>query len=74
MEDVVRAAVGTELASLTYRETSRDEQKDGKESKRVLMTVELQKHDATLSGQQADELIDKVIDACGKQLSAKLLS
>ncbi|NND97504.1 MAG: phenylalanine--tRNA ligase subunit beta, partial [Pirellulaceae bacterium] len=68
MENVVRAAVGTELASVTYRETYRDEQKDGQESKRVLMTVELQKHDATLSGQQADDLISRVIDACGKQL------
>jgi phenylalanyl-tRNA synthetase beta chain len=74
MENVVRAAVGTELASVTYLETYRDEKKDGKESKRVLMTVELQKHDATLSGEQADELIGKVIDACGKKLSAKLLS
>ncbi len=74
LEKVVRAAVGTELASVTYRETYRDEKRDGKESKRVLMTVELQRHDATLSGEQADELIGKVIEACGKKLSAKLLS
>ncbi len=72
MENVVRAAVGTELASVTYRETYRDAEKDGKECKRVLLTVELQKHDATLSGEQADVLVGKVIDACGKQLSAKL--
>lgn len=74
LENVVRAAVGTELASVTYRETYRDEKKDGKERKRVLMTVELQRHDSTLSGEQADKLIGKVIDACGKKLSAKLLS
>ncbi|MFK8111382.1 MAG: phenylalanine--tRNA ligase subunit beta [Rubripirellula sp.] len=74
MENVVRAAVGAELASLTYQETYRDEERDGKNSKRVLMTVELQRHDATLSGQQADDLVDKVIHACGQQLSAKLLS
>lgn len=74
MENVVRAAVGSELASVTYRETYRDENKDGKNRKRVLMTVELQRHDATLSGEQADELIGKVIGACDEKLSAKLLS
>jgi phenylalanyl-tRNA synthetase beta chain len=74
MENVVRAAVGAELASLHYRETYRDHERDGKNNKRVLMTVELQRHDATLSGQQADELVNKVIDACGAKLSAKLLS
>lgn len=74
MENVVRAAVGAELATLTYRETYRDEKRDGKDIKRVLMTVELQRHDATMSGQQADELVSKVVDACSKQLSAKLLS
>ena len=74
MENVVRAAVGSELAAVTYRETYRDEKRDGKNHKRVLMTVELQRHDATLSGQQADELIGKVIGACGEKLSAQLLS
>jgi phenylalanyl-tRNA synthetase beta chain len=74
MENAVRAAVGSELAAVTYRETYRDEKKDGKNRKRVLMTVELQRHDATLSGQQADELIGKVIGACGDKLSAQLLS
>ncbi|MEM8668297.1 MAG: phenylalanine--tRNA ligase subunit beta [Planctomycetota bacterium] len=74
MENVVRAAVGSELASVTYRETYRDEKKDGKDQKRVLLTVELQRHDATLSGQEADELVNQVIGACKKQLSAKLLS
>ena len=74
MENVVRAAVGTELANLTYRETYRDEKKDGKDRKRVLLTVELQRHDATLSGEQADALVSKVIGACQEKLSADLLS
>jgi len=74
MENVVRAAVGSDLAALTYRETYRDEKKDGKNRKRVLMTVELQRHDSTLSGQQADELVGKVIGACSQKLSAELLS
>lgn len=74
MEGVVRAAVGEDLADITYRETYRDPKKDGKDRKRVLMTLELQRHDSTLSGQQADELVGQVIEACRQQLSAELLS
>ncbi len=74
MEHVVRAAVGSELAAVTYRETYRDAKKDGKDRKRVLMSVELQSHKATLSGQQADDLVGQVIGACRDQLSAELLS
>ena len=73
MEDVVRAAVGTELAGVRYQETYRDAEKDGKDRKRVLMSVELQRHDATMSGDEADELIQRVISACGEKLSAQLL-
>ena len=74
MEHVVRAAVGGELAGVTYRETYRDPQKDGPDRKRVLMTVELQRHDATMSGEQADQLVQQVIGACKEKLSADLLS
>lgn len=74
MENVVRSAIGSELASVTYRETYRDPKKDGKDRKRVLMTVELQRHDATLSGDQADALVGMVVGACNKELSAELLS
>jgi phenylalanyl-tRNA synthetase beta chain len=74
MEDVVRAAVGSELAAVRYQETYRDEEKDGKDRKRVLMSVQLQRHDSTLSGEQAEELVGKVIAACRKKLSAELLS
>ena len=74
LEDAVRAAVGTELADVSYRETYRDKQKDGRDRKRVLMTVELQSHTETLSGDQADALIGRVIRFCSDQLNAELLS
>lgn len=74
LENVVRATVNDDLAAIRYRETYRDPQKDGQDRKRVLMTVELQRHDSTLSGDQADELIGEVIGACSKQLAAELLS
>ncbi len=74
MENVVRAAVGAELADLVYRETYRDEKKDGKDRKRILMSLELQRHDRTLSGDQADALVQSVIKALEKECSAELLS
>ncbi len=74
LENVVSGAVETGLVGVQYRETYRDPEKDGKDRKRVLMTVELQRSDDTLSGKQADELIGKVIQACQEKLSASLLS
>ena len=74
LEEVVRTTVGSELAAVRYRETYRDAGKDGKDRKRVLMSVELQSHEATLSGQQADDLVGQVIGACREKLSAELLS
>ena len=74
MERVVRSAIGESLASVSYRETYRDAEKDGKDHKRVLMSVELQRHDSTLSGDQADTLVGQLIEACKKELAAELLS
>ena len=74
LENVVRSAIGHELADVSYRETYRDAKKDGADRKRVLLTVELQLHDSTLSGEQADALIAKVIGDCNKKLQAELLS
>jgi phenylalanyl-tRNA synthetase beta chain len=74
MENVVRAAVGDSLADVRYRETYRDPNRDGADRKRVLLSVQLQRHDETLSGDQADELIGKVIAGCRKNLNAVLVS
>lgn len=74
LENVVRAAVGESLADVRYRETYRDPNRDGKDRKRVLLSVQMQRHDETLSGDQADELISKVIADCKKELDAVLVS
>ncbi len=74
MERVVRTSVGTDLARVTYRETYRDPKKDGDDRKRVLMTVELRRDDETLSGDQADAMITKLINDCRESLAAELLS
>lgn len=73
LERTVRAAVGGELADVRYRETYRDENRDGPDRKRVLLTVALQSHRETLSGQRADELVGAIVDACRDQLRAELL-
>jgi len=73
MERAVRAAAGSELADVTYRETYRDENADGAGRKRVLMTVQLQSHTETLSGDRADRLIDSIVHACRDELQAELL-
>ncbi|MEL6107975.1 MAG: phenylalanine--tRNA ligase subunit beta [Planctomycetota bacterium] len=73
LENVVRSAVGDQLKAVTYRETYRDPAKDGKDTKRILLTVQLQRDDGTLSGEEADSLVDSVIGDCQAKLGAKLL-
>jgi phenylalanyl-tRNA synthetase beta chain len=74
LEQVVRSAGGDELARVTYRETYRDPEKDGADRKRLLMTVELQRHDATLSGEEADRRINRIVDACHRELGTEWVS
>ena len=74
LERVVRRSIGESLAAIEYQETYRDPQRDGAGAKRLLLTVELQKPDATLSGDQADEMVNRAIDAASGELSAKLVS
>ncbi|MCA9138716.1 MAG: hypothetical protein KDB00_18220, partial [Planctomycetales bacterium] len=73
LENVVRSAVGEQLKSVSYRETYRDPDKDGKDRKRVLLSVHLQRNDATLSGEEADALIQSVVGDCKTKLGAELL-
>ncbi|MEM9825380.1 MAG: phenylalanine--tRNA ligase subunit beta [Planctomycetota bacterium] len=74
LESVARKAVGETLAGLDYQETYRDPGRDGAGTKRLLMTIELQRQDATLSGDQADRLVQQLIDAASKEVDAKLLA
>lgn len=71
LERTVRAAVGSVLAGVTYRETYRDPTKDGEGRKRVLFTVQLQSHQETLSGDRADALVDSIVEACRERLQAE---
>ena len=74
LETVANAAIGSTLKDLEYRETYRDAKRDGPNRKRLLMTVELQQSDATLSGDQADAMVQGLIESAKEKLGAELLS
>jgi phenylalanyl-tRNA synthetase beta chain len=73
LEQVVRSAVGEQLKSVAYLETYRDPEKDGRDRKRVLLSVQLQRDDDTLSGDEADALVQRVVAGCKERLNAELL-
>lgn len=70
---LVRKAAKERLADLTYRETYRNEKVDGPDKKRVLFSMELQSQTETLSGGDADSIINELVASCEKQLDAVLL-
>ena len=73
LESVVRSAVGNDLKAVTYRETYRDPKKDGADRKRILFSLQLQRDDSTLSGDDAEQLVQRIIGRCKDKLDAELL-
>ncbi|MEL7496025.1 MAG: phenylalanine--tRNA ligase subunit beta [Planctomycetota bacterium] len=73
LESTVRNAGGDLLESVCYRETFRNEKKDGPGKKRVLMSVTLRSGSTTLTGEQADQQCGKIVDDCRSKLNAVLL-
>ncbi len=74
LEQLVRATAGKELEEVNYQETYRDSEKDGADTKRVLFSMTLRSQDGTMTGEQADQLREKVVLQIEKQLSGRLLS
>jgi phenylalanyl-tRNA synthetase beta chain len=73
VETTVRSNGGDLLEAVSYRETFRDEKKDGKTKKRLLLTVTLRSADSTLTGEQADAVCKAIIDGCQRDHDAALL-
>lgn len=73
LESNVRSAGGELLEAVSYRETFRDEEKDGTGKKRVLLSVTLRSNSATLTGEEADQQCGRIIDQCKSKLDAVLL-
>lgn len=73
IEQTVRSSGGQLLEDVRYRETFRDEKKDGPDKKRVLLSVTLRSPNETLTGEQADAVSKQIIDDCQQNHGAALL-
>lgn len=73
LEKTVRQQGGPLLESVDFREVFRDEAKDGKTKKRMLLSVTLRSQDSTLTGDQVDVVCQSIIEGCAKNHAAVLL-
>ena len=73
IENTVRESGGELLETVTYRETFRDEKKDGPDKKRVLLSVTLRSPTETLTGEQAEAVSAKIVEDCKNRHEAVLL-
>jgi phenylalanyl-tRNA synthetase beta chain len=74
LERTVTTAAGEFCESVEYRETFRMPEKDGADRKRLLLTVQWRSRVGTLTSQQIDANAQRIIQDCGTQLSAQLVS
>ncbi|MCH2182667.1 MAG: phenylalanine--tRNA ligase subunit beta [Mariniblastus sp.] len=73
LESTVRQAAGELLENVEYRETFRDQEKDGDGKKRVLLSVTLRSPSETLTGEMADQVSRGIVSGCQEKLAAALL-
>ncbi|MEQ1905036.1 MAG: phenylalanine--tRNA ligase subunit beta [Pirellulaceae bacterium] len=74
LEKTVRDHAGPLLESIQFRETFRDEKRDGAGKKRILLSLQLRSKENTLSGPQVESVCDAVVQACQSSLGATLAS
>lgn len=74
LASTVRESGGELLEELTYQDVYRDTQRDGTGKKRLLFSITLRSSETTLTNEQADEIRDTIVAACGKQHAATLLA
>jgi phenylalanyl-tRNA synthetase beta chain len=74
LSETVRFAGGDLLRDLQYRETYRDAAKDGDGKKRVLFSFSLQSDERTLTSQEADDCVKRIIQACEQGLGGRLIA
>jgi len=73
LSSLIRTAADERLTGLAYQETYRNEKQDGPDRKRVLFSMELQSLTETMSGSDADTIVENVVSACEEQLGAVLM-
>jgi phenylalanyl-tRNA synthetase beta chain len=69
----VKAAAGERLQGISYLDTYRDADKDGAGKKRLLFSVQLRSPERTLTGDEADQIVARVVEACAEKHGAVLL-
>jgi len=74
LENAVSGSAGEFFESARYVETFRNPEKDGAGKKRVLLSVVLRGKEATLTGDQADQACQSIVDACKRELAAELVA
>ena len=74
LEKVVQQTGGQFLETLQYQETYRDPERDGEGTKRILFSLTLRSHERTLTGKEADEIRDDVVQAITTELNGQLLA
>ncbi len=73
LEQLCRAEGGSELQEVVYQETYRDPKKDGAGKKRLLLSLQFQSLSRTLTGEEVDVSVSRIIKACQQKLAAQLL-
>jgi phenylalanyl-tRNA synthetase beta chain len=69
---VVQSAAGAVLEKLEFKDIYRNEELTKRGEKRLLFSVTLRDHRATLTGAQADSIRDQVVAACHERFFARL--
>jgi phenylalanyl-tRNA synthetase beta chain len=70
----VQAAAGERLMGIRYLDTYRNPDKDGVGKKRLLFSVQLRSPERTLTGEEADQIVQRIVDACRETHGAMLLA
>jgi phenylalanyl-tRNA synthetase beta chain len=73
LQATISSAAGEQLAEVRYLDTYRDPAKDGPGKKRLLFSMSLRSLDRTLTGEEVDQVRDRVVQACSHQHAAALL-
>ena len=73
LKGTIVSAAGEHLEEVKYLDTYRDPSKDGPGKKRLLFSMSLRALDRTLTGDEVDQIRDRVVHACSHQHAAALL-
>lgn len=69
----VKGAAGERLQAVHYLDTYRAVEKDGVGKKRLLFNVQLRSSERTLTGEEADHIVERIVTACSEMHGAVLL-